>query len=272
MIEIASSKNPQVKFLKSLHQKKHRERESKFIVEGIKTLELAIKAGITCYGVYLTEKGLESLRSQLPELFEKVNRVHLISEAVLKEVTSTETPQGVIGVLEMPLKMKQEQLFDRIQIETRMGSILMLDRIQDPGNMGTIIRTAEAAGIQDIVLVKGCVDIFNDKVMRSTMGSIFNVSFYEVEDPVAFVTALSEFGYLIVASALENAVAYSRNSVFSKRNCLIIGNEGNGISDMLLQASDIRVKIPIRGVAESLNAGVAAGILIYKMLESDLNL
>lgn len=140
--------------------------------------------------------------------------------------------------------------------------IVVLDRIQDPGNMGTIIRTADAAGAQSIILLKGCVDIYNPKVIRSTMGSIFDMNIVNCVDEDLDI--IKNKGFNIVSSYLNTNNYY--NSVdYGEKVALIIGNEGNGIKDEIIDKSDILVKIPIYGKAESLNAAMASGILMYEI-------
>lgn len=269
MIEITSSKNPAIKLVKSLYQKKHREKEQKFVIEGYKTIRSAIDGGAKCLSLYATREEYERIEEQLQQASaENGMDLYLVTSPIFKEIASTETPQGILSVMEMPSKLDEDDLSEYLRQSSENESILMLDRIQDPGNMGTIIRTADAAGIKKIILIKGCVDIYNEKVVRSTMGSIFSCHFYEVDNIGQVIDILKRNSYTVIASALENSILYSREGIFASRSCLIIGNEGNGVQTKLIEESDFVVKIPIVGHAESLNAAVAAGILMYKMLES----
>lgn len=267
MTEITSSKNPAIKLVKSLYQKKYREKENKFLLEGFKTIKSAVDSGARYDALFSTREVYQRYKEEFEaysKQFEAEN--YIVSSSLFKEIAGTETPQGMLAVMNMPKKLYANDLLSQLKYEN--DNILILDRIQDPGNMGTIIRTADAAGIRKIVLIRGCVDIYNDKVVRSTMGSIFSCEFYDIDNTLEMIGFLKESKYTIVASALENSIPYTQEEVFGTKSCLIIGNEGNGVESSLLESSDYIVKIPILGNAESLNAAVAAGILMYKMLES----
>jgi TrmH family RNA methyltransferase len=169
--------------------------------------------------------------------------------------------------MSIPEKLGEEDFLELLGKE-EIDSLIMLDRLQDPGNMGTVIRTADAAGFAYIILNKGCVDVYNDKVVRSTVGSILNVRFVETVNPVRLIESLKLLNYNIVVTALKDAKDYKRDDNYSVKNCLVIGNEANGVSEELIGSADVCVKIPIFGKAESLNAAVAAGIMMYKISDA----
>nr|WP_246542850.1 RNA methyltransferase [Fusibacter paucivorans] len=143
--------------------------------------------------------------------------------------------------------------------------VVYLDRIQDPGNLGTIIRTADAAGVDAIVLNRGCVDVFNSKVLRSTAGSILNVRLIHADSDDAAISALRQKQFKMIVTDLQSDFDYNDNRAYREKNCLVIGNEGSGVSEKIKAEADVRISIPIYGKAESLNASIAAGILIYKI-------
>src|SRR5699024_7011663 len=180
------------------------------------------------------------------------NKVTAVNDRVFSEITQTDTPQGIAAVVYMKEVVPKTDEY-----------ILLTDAIQDPGNLGTIIRTADAAGFSKIIVGSGTVDPFNDKAIRASQGSIFHVSL-EKRDLIEAIQELKKSNYTVLASALDEAVDYSELTVDGKA-ALIVGNEGAGISEAVLKEAGQKVKIPIFGEAESLNVSVAAGILMYKM-------
>ena len=273
ILEIASSQNKSFKKFKSLTMKKYREKESLFLMEGQRYIDTAIKNKVSFVAILFdSETWNFSIDSDLKRHYLKVAQVYILSEGLFKELSQTEQSQGIIGVLQIPEHQNLTHFFEIARESQNLESnknIIMLDRIQDPGNLGTIIRTADAAGIDTILLVKGTVDPYNPKVVRSTAGSILYVNLLEVDDSVETIEILKLNGYHVVVTALENARDYNDASSYTEKNCLVIGNEANGVSEHFIQSSDSRVKIPIIGQAESLNASVAAGIMMYKLQSLD---
>jgi len=149
------------------------------------------------------------------------------------------------------------------------GTYILIDKVQDPGNLGTIVRTAHAAGCSGVILTKGTVDLYNEKTLRSTMGSIFNISIIEDYD-LSFTRNLKSQGYKLVCSSLDTEYNFYDIN-FSEKLIITVGNEGNGISEEIFNISDIKVKIPMPGGAESLNAAVAASIMIYEGVRQSLS-
>ncbi|MFD1335261.1 TrmH family RNA methyltransferase [Oceanobacillus iheyensis] len=243
---ITSIKNEKVKSWKKLHRRKERLKTNTFLIDGIHLIQEALKSNWVIQELIVVE-GYE-----LPNDAKDVP-VAYVSENVLKEISQTQTPQGVIAVVEMNIPKVQED----------NNLIILLDAIQDPGNMGTIIRTADAAGVDAVVLGDGCVDIFNDKVIRATQGSIFHIPIYTatLEQEIHM---LQTQGFTILATALHDAVEYTEVSDHNKVG-LILGNEGAGIAPSILNKANKRINIPIYGKAESLNVGIAAGILMYHL-------
>ncbi|MFQ9289014.1 MAG: TrmH family RNA methyltransferase [Intestinibacter bartlettii] len=172
-------------------------------------------------------------------------------------MVDTENTQGILAVL----RYKERDLVNNINQDDKF--VLILDRIQDPGNMGTIIRTADSAGVDAIILLKGCVDIYNPKVIRSTMGSIFDMNIIQTTQDEA-VDFLKANNFDIVSSYLHTE-SYYNETTYDGKIALVIGNEANGINDELISKSDKLVKIPIYGNAESLNAAISAAILMYEI-------
>lgn len=169
----------------------------------------------------------------------------------------TENTQGILGVI----RFKEKKIEHNINHEDKF--VLILDRIQDPGNMGTIIRTADAAGVDAIIALKGCVDIYNPKVIRSTMGSIFDMKIIHCTQEEC-LQELKSKDFKIVSSYL-NTENYYHKTKYYERTALVIGNEANGVNNDLINQSDILIKIPIYGNAESLNAAISSAILMYEI-------
>ena len=264
VFEIASAQNKTFKRFRSLLNKKYREIEKCFLMEGQRYVDTAIDNQFLMDAIIVSE---QFWNEQLDEInktrYLAKSDIYVLSKALFQELTQTEQSQGILGVFSY---FKKDEKNLEAQID-HFGcvNLLFLDRIQDPGNMGTIIRTADAAGIQHILLSKGSVDPYNPKVIRSTAGSILNVNLYELEDSELAISMLKSSGFHLVVTALEDSKDYDDLSNYTNKNCLVIGNEANGVSDSLLKSADSRVKIPILGGAESLNAAIAAGIMMYKI-------
>ena len=228
------------------------------IIKNIRAAEN--KKGRAKTGLYLTE-GKRLVGEAIRDAFDSVESV-LASESFIEknkdfirlfdETALTETPQGIAALVKIPESINPS--FDE------MSYVLIADGISEPGNMGTIIRTAEAAGIDCIMLCRGCTDIYAPKVVRSSMGSIFRMNFchFEYDD----IAPLKASGFTVAATALYDSVSADAADITGKR-AIIIGSEANGVSDELIKASDLRIRIDMCGKVESLNAAVAAGITMY---------
>ncbi len=257
---IQSSQNSTLKEIKALHLKKNRDSQGLYFVEGIRFVNDAIDNGQVISKVIVSDK-LEGLNGG-SELIEKVKGVcsdiSLVPEKLFKEVSDTQTPQGILAVLE-------KKQFDFQEVIDKGNSVVILDCLQDPGNVGTIIRTADAAGISAVLMSKGCVDLYSPKVLRSTMGSAFHVPIFEGLNITETIQLLKQKGYKVIASHLSGKNNYFQEDL-TGRSAIIVGNEANGISDETANMADSLVKIPMPGKAESLNASVAASIMIYEIV------
>jgi TrmH family RNA methyltransferase len=183
-------------------------------------------------------------------------RVYSVTDSLFGSVSDTDNPQGVLAVLEL----KREPLKDAA---LRDGIVVILDGIRDPGNMGTIIRTADAAGCAAVVVTDGCVDLFNPKVLRSTMGSVFHLPVLHCGSSLEAVDICRRKGFLVCASHIEGSVSIY-DADLSGNVALVIGSEAEGVGDEVLNDSDLLIRIPMAGRAESLNAAVAAAVMIYE--------
>ena len=243
---ISSKENNFYKFLKKLKQKKYREKEGLFLAEGVKFLDFKREPE------YLIVE--ENKDINIPDNL--IYKKYILNKNLFKQISSQENSQGLILVYK----------YNESSLEKLENNIVVLDKIQDPGNLGTIIRITDAVGFKDIILTKGSADIYNEKTIRSSMGSIFNMNInYLQEDEL--LSFLKERGYRTIVTALEdNTVDYNEVGL-SDKNAIIFGNEGNGVGKNIIQKSDESIKIPIYGDAESLNVAVAAGIVLYKVRE-----
>jgi len=260
---ITSTQNHYIKWVRSLRTKKGRNQEGKFIIEGIKLLEEAMNSCIPIHSVLIDKSFLKN--GDLLQQLERDNiPIYLVSSQIMKSVADTQTPQGIAAVLPILNRYPHDgENNDRLN-----DFIIGIDRIQDPGNLGTIIRTADAAGATGLLLSEGTVDIYNSKVIRSTMGSIFHVPFRDNCDLAQEVASLKSRGYTVIASHLKGESRISLSHWSESPVVLIIGNEANGICERLADMADFLYRLPMWGRAESLNASVAAGIMIYDIVRS----
>lgn len=267
MERITSGQNPKIRRLAALQQKARiRREEGSFVIEGLRlfrdTPPRFLKA------VYLTEESLPQLQSAFSERLEEVP-VYVLPQSLLEKVSDTRTPQGILCEVQMPEYSRQELKGGAFLPEEQQAPlILALEDIQDPGNLGTMFRTAEAAGATGILLSEGCADVFSPKTVRATMSAVFRVPFVTCEDFPEAVRSLRRDGMKTVAACLDrNAVCYTEAELTGESGgtALLIGNEGNGLSAEAIDAAEQGVFIPMQGQIESLNAAVAASILLYEV-------
>ncbi len=257
---ITSSQNPLIKEIKALKTKKYRDKNKIFFIEGIKFVEEAIKYNAEIIKVLVSEKFLKT--SSGNKILSLINfegcEVFLLSQKLFNEVSDTENPQGIMAII------KQNQSLLNT-FENANNFYLILDTIQDPGNLGTIIRTADAAGVTGVILSKGCVDLYNPKVLRATMGSIFHLPVFFSEDIIETISNIRSKGIKIIAAFLNGSVSCFEMDAIDNI-AVIIGNEANGISEELAAQADLLVKIPMPGKAESLNASIAAALIMFEVV------
>ena len=250
MEKLTSVQNPMAKRLKSLNDSKARRRERACLVEGEVMIGEALSSGL---------KPLEALFEEetalCAQLLSRGAQVRLCARGVLESVCDTVSPQGCCASFSLAEEMP-------ISPDARL--LLALDGVQDPGNMGTILRTMDAAGFEGAYLSELCADVYSPKVQRSAMGSAFRVPTQRVNLPEK-ARALKAQGVRLVVSDLNGQNLYESRFSPDDRLLLVIGNEARGVSEEMKILSDVRVKIPMRGRAESLNAAVAAGILMYEL-------
>lgn len=250
---ITSTNNPQIKKIIQLNTKGKARRLSRaFVVEGSKMFQEAPRDWLK--QVYVSETFLQKNGDIL-----KGTEYEVVSDSVFRHISDTMTPQGILCVLKMP----DYELKDLLGGEGRTPLLLVTESIQDPGNLGTMFRTAEGAGATGILMNKSTVDLFNPKTIRSTMGSIYRMPFLYTEDLHKTVKNLQEKGVSFYAAHLKGKASYDQED-YKKPSAFLIGNEGNGLSEEIAGLADTYIRIPMEGELESLNAAMAAGILLYE--------
>ena len=252
---ISSKDNEIVKSIRKLKEKKYRDIENCYVIEGIKLIKEAINENAKIKEIVVCEECINSGEIDKDTLYEiaKYNVIY-VTEKVFNAITDVKTPQGILAVIEKKALNKQ--------IDYSQDIIIALDGVQDPGNMGTILRTVDSANLNQIIVSKDSADCYNPKVVRSTMGAIFRVNIIEVDNLKETLEAVKKNKFKVMVTALDtNESIYSVNY---NNKVIVIGNEANGVSKEVQAIADEKVKIPMLGKTESLNASVATGIMIYE--------
>ncbi|MBU3175521.1 RNA methyltransferase [Clostridium estertheticum] len=252
---IQSKDNLLIKDIRKLKEKRYRISSNMFLVEGFRFVEEALDSGFEVVHIFISARGeVKFENSSMKNKLQVNTKIYGVSDSLFKNICDTDNPQGIIAsVRNKPVEIKYDN-----------GFYMLADRIQDPGNMGTIIRTAHAAGALGVILTKGTVDIYNEKTLRATMGSIFKIPIIYDND-LSIVKKLKNNGFKLVTSSL--ATDKNFYDIDLKGKIIIsVGNEGNGISDEVYEIGDLKIKIPMPGGAESLNAAVASSIMMYEVV------
>ena len=250
---ITSASNGQVKNIIQLNRRgKARREQGVFVAEGRKMFSEAPPKWVE--KVYVSEAltGAAELMAQVRRLPYEV-----VAEPVFRQMSDTQTPQGILTVLKTP-EYRLEEILDR-----ENPLLMVLEDLQDPGNAGTIFRKGEGAGISGVLLTRNCVDITNPKVIRSTMGSVYRMPFVYVEDVASLSEAFRSRSIRTYAAHLQGKNTYDKED-YTQGSAFFIGNEGKGLTEEAAQTADTWIRIPMGGQVESLNAAMAAGILIYE--------
>ena len=293
---ITSASNPQIKNMIQLQKKaKARWQQRVFVVEGPKMVLEAPREWVE--RVYVSESYLRRLREAVQKeksavgegfggrenltVLGELERLgyEIVSDSVLKAVSDTQTPQGILALVRMPEyglrdllashggQRRTEPVGSRTEsFGSQTGSapsLLVLESIQDPGNLGTMLRTGEGAGISGVIMNKSTVDIFSPKVVRATMGSLYRVPFYIAEDFAQTIGELKRQGVSVYAAHLKGEKSYDKPD-YTKGTAFLVGNEGNGLTEETAKLADMYIRIPMEGQVESLNAAIAATLLMYE--------
>ena len=248
---ITSAGNQQMKNLVLLMKKaKARNEQETFVVEGRKMAE-EIPDG------WLIKTYVSETFERENELFLKGRDYEVVSDSVFKAVSDTQTPQGILCLVKKPSYRLNDLLSDK------NAHLLIVESIQDPGNLGTMLRTGEGAGISGVIMNQSTVDLFNPKTIRSTMGSIYRVPFFVTDDLEQTILELKSQGIKVYAAHLKGTLCYDEPD-YRGPSAFLIGNEGNGLSDAVADCADTYIKIPMQGQVESLNAAISAALLMYE--------
>ena len=251
---ITSTSNVQIKQIIALLKKgKERKEQNAFVIEGRKMFEEICQDKSRVIKAYFSDSYIKEHYEErtLPEV-----PYEIVADSVFDAMAETVTPQGVLAIVKMP----EYSLTDMI---AEAGTLILLENLRDPGNLGTIIRTAEAAGVSGVILSKESVDIYNPKVIRSTMGAVYRVPFLYVEDFMSLLQELREKDVRLLAAHLKGQKTFDKAD-YSGKVGILIGNEANGLSDKAAELANEKVLIPMAGSVESLNAAVAAALLMYE--------
>lgn len=248
--KITSTSNERIKFLKTLKSKKGRSESGTYLIEGKRAVLDALSHNIK-FNCLVLQEGLNfNINADCDIL--------TVPRHIIEALSETSSPEGIIAQAFIP-----DLTFDINKIS---GLTVFLDRLQDAGNVGTIIRTCDALGAGAVVLSKDCCELFNPKTIRATMGSIFNIKVMIADNSIETLNQIKNAGYTVYSAALQGEDFNELKDLNSSKSCIIIGNEGNGICDEILTISDKIITLKMRGGAESLNASIAAGILIYNFM------
>ena len=270
---ITSTSNPQVKELSRLMKKRRaRDEAGVFLVEGPRMIGELIADDhwrSQILKICMSESFASGHEEKATALVQRGNRYQseIFSDAAFVRISDTRTPQGILAVVKRrsyDIETVINGMYGEKPQAERQPHILVLDNLQDPGNLGTVFRTAEAAGATGIILSSDCVDIYNPKVVRSTMGAVFRMPFLYVDDLPGTIGGLKKAGIRIYAAHLEGINAYDRED-YREGCAFLIGNEGNGLRNEIAECADCRIRIPMEGKAESLNAAVAASVLMFEV-------
>lgn len=257
MQPISSKENEYIKHIKKLKEKKYRDLSKEYMIEGIKLVREAIQEEAPIHQIILCDdcEKHEAIPKELMYEIAKYDCIY-VTEKILKYLSEVQTPQGILAIIG---KNNKETDIDYTQ-----DIIVALDDIQDPGNLGTILRTVDSIGLNQILVSKGTTDAYNPKVVRSTMGAIFRVKVIECENLKQTLKEIKKHKFKIVTSSLQ-----TENTIYNinyNKKIIVIGNEANGVEKEIQEMSDEKIKIPMIGKAESLNASVATGIILYEAI------
>lgn len=269
---ITSKSNDNVKFIKSLNEKKERIKNNCYYLEGIKVIDEVIKSYKVkdikfiayCSDILSKLNGGNDILQKIKKL-KDIKTIEFTSE-LFEYITDTKTPQGILAVM----NIKEKNYKDLLSLN---NNILLLDKVQDPGNIGTIIRTCDAFDIHDIIYIVGTGDIYSPKTVRSTMGSILRVNFSKIteEELCSLKESANSKGYDIIGTSL-NTDNYIEKMKFNKKNNIIVfSNEANGISSSVQDICTNLIKINMSNTAESLNVGIATGIVLHKIYTDNIS-
>ncbi len=266
---ISSKDNEIIKHIKKLKDKKYRDLNNEYIIEGVKIIKEAINEKANIKKVIICDD-CEKTSSIPKELMYEVAKQDCIfvTSKLFESLTDVTNPQGILAIVEKNTVKSSSNVENEKEIDYNQDIIVVLDDIQDPGNLGTILRTLDSIGINQILVSKGTADSYNPKVVRSTMGAIFRVKIIECEELEKTLKDIKKHKFEIVVTSLQ-----AKDSIYDidyKKKVIVIGNEANGVEEKIQNLANKKVKIPMLGKSESLNAAVATGIILYEYVRQKI--
>lgn len=266
---ITSRNNPLVKWAASLQDKKWRDREGCFIAEGTKLTYEAIEAGLPIRSVFVDEERKDKILPKLESVMSDKNcekiPIYLLSSSAFEKISTEKAPQGVISVIKsLDFFYNIDIIYNEEFFLDENEKALVLCSVRDPGNLGAVIRSAVAFGVDHIVLTSDCADVYNPKTVRSAMGSLFRTKITTVKNLSSFIVAAKHNGRRVFAAELTDSAISLTDAALSATDVVIIGNEGHGIPSEVSEICNGSVYIPISKKTESLNASVAAAIFMWE--------
>ena len=262
MQTITSKDNALIKHIRKLKDKKYRDESNEYVVEGVKLVEEAVKENAKIKQIIVCEDTTRTYEIPTHIMLEIAKYECIsVSDKIFNIITQVTNPQGIMAIIE---KNAQNAKIDYTQ-----DIIVVLDDVQDPGNLGTILRTVDSIGLNQIIVSKGTADAFNSKVVRSTMGAIFRIKIIEVENLAQAIKEMRKHHFKLMVTSLQ-----TKNSIYDidfYKKIIVIGNEANGVSKEIQDMADEKAKIPMLGRTESLNASVAAGVVMYEYVRQKLS-
>lgn len=258
---ISSKDNELIKHIKKLKDKKYRDENNEYIIEGVKLIEEAVKEKAKIKKVIICEDTTRTYEIPRQVMLEiaKYDCAY-VTDKIFNTITQVTNPQGIMAIIEKSVENKE--------IDYKQDIIVVLDDVQDPGNLGTILRTVDSIGLNQIIVSKETADVFNPKVVRSTMGAIFRIRIIECENLVQSIKDMRKHHFKLMVTSLQ-----TDNSIYDidfNKKIIVIGNESNGVSREIQDMADEKAKIPMLGKTESLNASVAAGVVMYEYVRQKL--
>lgn len=258
MKEISSKDNKLIKYIAKLQtSSRFRREEKRFVAEGLRVCVEAALSGAEIVSLLVTENALNKHGDALKPLLDASGDIYIASDKAMSAACDTQTPQGVVCLI--------KTLDNNIDLDTINNKYIMAENVQDPSNLGTILRTADALGLSGVIMTKDCCDVYSPKVCRGAMGALYRVPFAIVDNAPDFIHTFNKTG-TSYAAVVRNAEPVT-GCTFEGNSLVVIGNEGNGLTDAAADACTKRITIPMNSNAESLNAAIAAGILMWEMIK-----
>ena len=263
-MEITSRDNRLIKEFRRLSDDaRYRRQSGKFVVEGARLCADAARSDVALEAAFVTERACEQYPDHVAQIASRASAVYDIPDTLARHISDTTSPQGVYAIAVMP------SLASAVAALDTQCCYAALETVQDPGNLGTMIRTAEAFGLGGILLSDGCCDPYSPKVLRASMGGVFRLPLFAAGDLAHTLPQLADRGFCTAACVVDEGAEPIQSAALTRGTIAVIGNEGNGLRPETIAACTRRVTIPMAGRAESLNASMAAGIVFWEMVRKD---